>query len=105
MTMTERVMGLIGLETMTHREALLEELSELTSEQLFKVLFSNMGEGDKLLRIIGDYQCADCRSLRGGTCPAEESGEDCETHGLSTEAWLDLPCKRERLVDWEAVFK
>ena len=90
---------------MTNREKLMLELTEITSEDLFTLLFGHNGVSDRLERILGGYQCADCKAKCGGECPARLTEEDCGLHGLSPEAWLDLPCKRERLVDWEDVFK
>lgn len=100
MTMKERALSLIGLEGMSNREALLEELSELTSEQLWLVLFGHKEESDRLQTILGNYQCEACRRIRGGNCPCE-TDDPC---ALATAAWLDLPCERDRLVDWSVVF-
>lgn len=89
---------------MTNREKLLAEMTELTSEQLDRILFANMSECDRLQKILGDYQCEDCKAKCGGECPARDD-EDCgEPRGLSTPAWLELPCTRTRLVeDWDKV--
>lgn len=102
MTVKEKVLDLIGLEGMSNREALLEELSELTSEQLEMVLFGHKRETDRLQTILGEYQCDACQRIRGGKPPCET--DDDVPCALDTAAWLDLPCERDRLVDWSVVF-
>lgn len=90
MTMKERALSLIGLEGMSNREALLEELSELTSEQLYDQFADN-----RLTQLIDDLKCEDCHRMHGGQCPMPEE-DDC---ALTLAQWLDMPCTRERLIE------
>lgn len=85
---------------MSNRERLLQELAELTSEQLELILFGHKQESDRLQYILSKYQCEACRRLCVGKLP-------CETDApctLDTAAWLDLLCVHDRLVDWSVVF-
>ena len=76
---------------MTNREKLLEELNQLDSAQLYGILADN-----RLVTLMEDYQCMDCETLHRSPCPILD--DDCESCRLSTVAWLDLPCKVERLI-------
>ena len=90
MTLKERALNLIGLEQMTNRDQLIEELAELEGEALYDALADNL-----LVQRIDDLKCEDCHRLHGGMCPAPEDGDVC---ALTEEDWLELPCERERLL-------
>lgn len=90
MTIKERALDLIGLERMSNREVLLEDLAALDNEQMYRMLADN-----RLTRVIDDLHCEDCHRLHGGKCPKPDS-DDCV---ISVEAWLDMPCERPRLIE------
>lgn len=89
MSVMEKALGLIGLERMTNREVLLEDLAALSPSGLYEVLADN-----RLTQLIDDMHCEDCHRLHGGKCPKPDEA-DCD---LSTEAWLERACEREHLI-------
>lgn len=90
MTMTEKVLGLIGLARMTNRDQLIDELAALDGAKLYAVLADN-----RLTQRIDDLKCEDCHRLNGGMCPVPGGDDVC---ALMQEDWLELPCERERLL-------
>ena len=92
MAIGEKILGLIGLEPITNREQLLDELAELSAEELEKLL----AKGDLYDR-LGDIKCEECKEDHGGECPCSDEDDDCP----SLAEWLDRPCVRERLLPEE----
>ena len=90
MTIKERALDLIGLERMSNREVLLEDLAALDSEQMYRMIADN-----RLTRVIDDLHCEDCHRMHGGKCPKPDS-DDCV---ITSEEWLELPCERARLIE------
>lgn len=90
MTLKERALNLIGLERMTNRDQLIEELAELEGEALYDALVDN-----RLVQRIDELRYEDCHRLHGGMCPRPEDDAECV---LSLEDWMGTPCERERLL-------
>ncbi len=79
--MKEKLLNLIGLEPMTNRDRLIEELYGLSGEQLYQVLSSSRGA-----MMIDDALCATCHRMHDGECPKpDDSG--CE---ITVGTWLDM---------------
>lgn len=81
MSMKEKMLSLIGLEPMTNRDRLLEELGEMDGEQLYQALADN-----RSTRLIDDAMCAACHRMHDGKCPKPDDGE-C---ALTFRAWLNM---------------
>lgn len=81
MSIKEKMLSLIGLEPMTNRDRLIEELYGLSGEQLYQVLSNSRGA-----MMIDDAQCATCHRMHDGKCPKPDDNE-CE---ITIGAWLDM---------------
>ena len=91
MTVSEKLLTLIGLPAMTNREALMHDLDALTDAQLAKVL--NESTIDLALdKII----CQDCKDEHGGKCPREKPDGPCV---IDMAEWLAKPCKHDNLLE------
>lgn len=82
MNMKEKLLNLIGLEPMTNRDRLIEELYGLSGEQLYQVLSGSRGA-----MMIDDAQCATCHRMHDGECPKPDDVSACV---LTIGAWLDM---------------
>lgn len=71
----------------TNRQRLLADLTALSSEALFEMIW-NGGAGNIL-----DYKvCEDCKAMHEAPCP--EDGP-CP---LSHSDWMEMPCRHEHLI-------
>ena len=95
MTLKERALTLIGLERMTNRDQLIDELAALPGEALIRVL-----ETDRAAMALEWLRCDDCKAAHGGECPLPEGQDITEDHPCPTSMadWLEMPCTRERLL-------
>ena len=89
MKLTETVMRIIGLEPVSNREKLMEELETLDGKEFLRIL-----KDGALLMKIDCLMCEDCRNENGGRCPYPDD-DQCAT---SNEKWLEATCTRETLI-------
>ena len=69
---------------MTNREKLMEELSEMSSDDLYMAFADN-----HVTRAIDDAMCDDCKARRG-RCVATGEDEPCP---VTLEDWMDMPAR------------
>ena len=75
---------------MTNREKLMEELAGLSGYEFFRAMADN-----HTTMAIDRGMCADCEELFA-YCPLlDREDQPCR---LTVEAWLDMPCRRERML-------
>lgn len=74
---------------MTNREKLLEELAALDNAAFYIALTDH-----RCCVAMENAQCTDCVG-RFGPCPCPDADGPCR---VSTEEWMDWPCRRERLL-------
>lgn len=91
MSIKERFLNLIGLETMTNRDLLLMELGELDAKTFERMVLSRMSD---LPEWVENAHCEDCKAAHSGECPTPEDNACTYT----TAIWLDEPCTREAIL-------
>lgn len=89
MTVKEKALSLIGLERTRNIDVLLDDLAELTAEELLCILPLD----SPLVKRLKMRRCDDCWT-KHGTCPHPFS-QDCPG---SLAEWLEQPTDRETII-------
>lgn len=83
--LADKFLDMIGLRLITNREAIMEEIEQLSDEDFKKLL----GFCCQLDSHIDDCICQTCRAEHGGSCLHEENEEPCEYY--KPLEWLNKP--------------
>ena len=89
-----KVLEAIVLHAMTNREALMEELDDMTDEAFNEFLNGHPIADQKLEAIC----CAECKSRHDGKCPRHDDDDGRCSDYFNRIEWLSQPCTRERLL-------
>lgn len=82
--LADRFLNLIGLRPMTNRDALMEELDALDSDEFDYLVLSRLSD---LPCHIDSIICESCKERHDGKCPVAD-GDGCITSAVE---WLDEP--------------
>ena len=93
MSVSEKLLSLIGLERMTNRDVIIAELSEMTDEQ-FDRFINGYPDFDQKIDAIC---CEECKTRHGGNCPRHDDDSKCSDH-FNRVDWFSQPCTREHLI-------
>ena len=85
MTLSEKLLNLIGMEPVTNRETIMEEIDRLTDEDFVKLI----GMCCKLDSHIDEIICRACKSDHEGICLHPESEGTCPCY--KPVEWLSKP--------------
>jgi len=92
MTIPEKLLNAIGLERMTNRDVLMEDLAALDDATFEYVVLSRQSEMPEHLQ---ELVCEDCKKQHDGKCTAPDDDDKCP---FSSTEWLSFPCTRDHLI-------
>lgn len=93
MSISEKLLNAIGLERMTNRDVIMEELAGMTDAE-FNRFLDNCPDIDSRLEAIC---CEECKAQHGGKCPRPDDDSKCSDH-FNRVDWLSQPCTHESLI-------
>lgn len=89
----DALLDFIGVQAISNRDALMEELDALP-DTAFEKAMNSVDIADKLSHMM----CADCKADHGGKCI-----NDGECKRRLSDGWLSEPCRHEQLIDFSEV--
>ena len=92
MTIPEKLLNAIGLERMTNRDVLMEDLAALDNATFEYMVLSRQSD---LPEMIENIKCADCKKQHGDKCLAPDDDTPCVT---KLADWFSQPCTHDHLI-------